>query len=626
MFTTISQLTSEFGRLRLIWLVVVCSLATRIVFDERTFLLYVIAATVGLIVVLLLGTFLKTPLLCFTLILLTSIAWVDASVTYNHELDIVAIVLGGLCGALLCALIGNRTARAWLFVPICTLCIWIGGSVFDVLTQGEQLPNDALRFAERRAVDDVAVGLTLSGGGYRAALFHAGVLHQLDEFDVPIQVISAVSGGAIIGSYYAIGGEPQAFLGAVEAGRFNLKRDMAGIHNAVRLLGPLGIPYTSIKLPDFSRLDVQDKLLSRVLFGEASLGDLPVTGGPRLLLGTSDLNQGFLTGLMPDGFLLKSLETSRYFPAQPEEFPSRLSLSQAVALSGAFPGAFPVTEVSIALGFRPLHLALVDGGVIDNLGVELLLEVDRRSATRSGEPGPVRPQGDRDMPAGWGLDIVLMSDAGAILGKTDLRRGDQGYLLRVPDLMSMRSQSLMRYEEKGPPIVKISAADLSPLLVGTFGLNDSEFELVDEEGKKRYFESDDDRCVLDYADLAHPAVFQILEELIPPADPVVRALSDVDQASLIDVLGRTPPISIFDPVGGDAELVQTAFQLRLGVCAALIPLSELFRATDTLKDQFSSHDARGLFNLGRYLVILRARKIEQSLGRTLTAPTVNRRS
>src|SRR6476659_3640747 len=49
------------------------------------------------------------------------------------------------------------------------------------------------------------VGLCLSGGGYRAALFHLGALRRLAELGVLSQVrtISAVSGGAIIANLLA---------------------------------------------------------------------------------------------------------------------------------------------------------------------------------------------------------------------------------------------------------------------------------------------------------------------------------------------------------------------------------------------------------------------------------------
>ena len=48
------------------------------------------------------------------------------------------------------------------------------------------------------------VGLALSGGGFRASLFHIGVLAKLAELDVlrHVEVLSCVSGGSIIGAHY----------------------------------------------------------------------------------------------------------------------------------------------------------------------------------------------------------------------------------------------------------------------------------------------------------------------------------------------------------------------------------------------------------------------------------------
>jgi predicted acylesterase/phospholipase RssA len=48
------------------------------------------------------------------------------------------------------------------------------------------------------------VGLALSGGGFRAALFHVGVLARLAELDVlrHVEALSCVSGGSILGALY----------------------------------------------------------------------------------------------------------------------------------------------------------------------------------------------------------------------------------------------------------------------------------------------------------------------------------------------------------------------------------------------------------------------------------------
>jgi predicted acylesterase/phospholipase RssA len=48
------------------------------------------------------------------------------------------------------------------------------------------------------------IGLALSGGGFRASLFHIGVLARLAELDLlrRVEVLSCVSGGSIIGAHY----------------------------------------------------------------------------------------------------------------------------------------------------------------------------------------------------------------------------------------------------------------------------------------------------------------------------------------------------------------------------------------------------------------------------------------
>jgi len=53
---------------------------------------------------------------------------------------------------------------------------------------------------------EMKIGLALSGGGFRAASFHLGVLKRLEELGVlpRVAVVSTVSGGAIVGAFYAL--------------------------------------------------------------------------------------------------------------------------------------------------------------------------------------------------------------------------------------------------------------------------------------------------------------------------------------------------------------------------------------------------------------------------------------
>src|SRR5215470_1681850 len=50
------------------------------------------------------------------------------------------------------------------------------------------------------------LGLALAGGGFRASLFHLGVLRRMAELDLlrHVEVLSTVSGGSILGALYVL--------------------------------------------------------------------------------------------------------------------------------------------------------------------------------------------------------------------------------------------------------------------------------------------------------------------------------------------------------------------------------------------------------------------------------------
>ena len=67
-------------------------------------------------------------------------------------------------------------------------------------------PTYALgRYLPSEPVSRRGVALCLSGGGYRAALFHLGPLRRLNELNLLSQVgtISSVSGGSILAAHLA---------------------------------------------------------------------------------------------------------------------------------------------------------------------------------------------------------------------------------------------------------------------------------------------------------------------------------------------------------------------------------------------------------------------------------------
>src|SRR5215475_3704278 len=76
----------------------------------------------------------------------------------------------------------------------------------------EALPNSPVKVAQEAAgfqwgegQAQPGIGIALSGGGFRAMLFHAGALARMNELGLLAKAsrISSVSGGSIISGYLA---------------------------------------------------------------------------------------------------------------------------------------------------------------------------------------------------------------------------------------------------------------------------------------------------------------------------------------------------------------------------------------------------------------------------------------
>jgi predicted acylesterase/phospholipase RssA len=325
---------------------------------------------------------------------------------------------------------------------------WSIISLVSVLTTSP-LPTDPGRFARlgpgvsilpehARRWNNLRIGLALSGGGYRAAVFHAGVLQALERLGIVVTHLSTVSGGSITGAYYAVGGFPAEIPEAVAQERFNLKRQLMLIHNAARLPFPMRIPGLEVELFPwyrFDRLDVQRTLLDDLLFAGSPLkGGLsdhePTVGQPKLMIGATDLTYGFQLGFLPHALL--KLGDLRGGPLSGRDFhpTHEFSLAERVAMSGAFPIAFPSRAMEGRYeGGSKRKFVLVDGGIRDNTGIELL-----RLGARFSAPAHTTLVPEFYMPSGWDLDAILYSDAGAVLEVVDKRLGPLTLLPRLFDI------------------------------------------------------------------------------------------------------------------------------------------------------------------------------------------------
>lgn len=122
-------------------------------------------------------------------------------------------------------------------------------------------------------------GLALSGGGFRASLFHIGVLASLAERDLlrHVEVLSCVSGGSIIGAHYylelrrLLGSQPDANISAahyVELVQRIQEQFLRGVQRNLRMrvLAEFTTNLKMIFLAGYSRTKRLGDLYERELF------------------------------------------------------------------------------------------------------------------------------------------------------------------------------------------------------------------------------------------------------------------------------------------------------------------------------------------------------------------------
>jgi predicted acylesterase/phospholipase RssA len=335
------------------------------------------------------------------------------------------------------------------------------------------------REALRKAFDGEAVtrtafagkvGLALSGGGFRASLYHLGVLAQLAELDVlrNVEVLSCVSGGAIIGAYYylkvrnLLQENPDRKITREDYIRIvheMIDEFVSGVQKNIRTRVAIN-PWKNFRMfwsPGYSRTVRAAELYEQYLYSlvkdghpsskERYLNDLTIsplietTGGPVqdknfnpkyqnwrrsakvpiLVLNAATLNTGhswqFTASWM--GEAPAGIDTDvdgndrlrRMYYSEAPDGHKQIRLGQAVGASAAVPGVFEPLTMDNLYPDRILRLA--DGGVCDNQGVATLLEQDCK--------------------------VVLVSDAsGQMESQAASSRQILGVLLRTNDIFQAR--------------------------------------------------------------------------------------------------------------------------------------------------------------------------------------------
>jgi NTE family protein len=227
------------------------------------------------------------------------------------------------------------------------------------------------------------IALALSGGGFRASVFHLGVMRRLAELGwLPrIDAISTVSGGSILGAYMALRWKELEKTGC----------DWPGFEETVvkpflRLITTQNfIQDWAFRIPlvllrrlvnrTYTRTTLAAELLSDRFYDGKFCTALPER--PFLVL-----NATSLIAMRAWRFTRGGMGDSRHGHAKWGDHP--LTIGECVGASAAFPPVFPPVRISARdyefsgpvygeprLNGRPF-VAVSDGGVYDNLGVEVL--------------------------------------------------------------------------------------------------------------------------------------------------------------------------------------------------------------------------------------------------------------
>jgi NTE family protein len=216
------------------------------------------------------------------------------------------------------------------------------------------------------------IALCLSGGGYRAMLFHLGALWRVNELHYlpKLSRVSSVSGGSITSGALALNWKNLGF----DANGFALNFDKQ-ITQPIRGMASQSIDVSSIVAGVFGGVSkhVQDHY-NKYLYNHAKLQDIP--DAPRFVFNATSLQTGILwrfskpfmgdykVGLVmnPDVELATAVAASSAFP--PVLAPCVMKLDP-----NSFDPNLQPPPVITNPDFRK-KIVLADGGVYDNLGLE----------------------------------------------------------------------------------------------------------------------------------------------------------------------------------------------------------------------------------------------------------------
>jgi NTE family protein len=239
------------------------------------------------------------------------------------------------------------------------------------------------------------IGLCLSGGGYRAMLFHLGTLWRLNEaaYLGKLDRISSVSGGSITAGVLGLHWKDLGISSNSPAPQFSI------LVNEIRKIASHTIDIGSVLEGIFGPGAISDKIqksYDEMLFHGATLQDLP-DDPPRFVINATNVQSTVLWR-----FSKPFMRDWRVGEVRNPKIP----LAAAVAASSAFPPLLSPAELDLekyGCVFVPgsgadlqrapytTKAVLTDGGVYDNMGLETVWK-EYRTVLVSDAGGHVEPE------------------------------------------------------------------------------------------------------------------------------------------------------------------------------------------------------------------------------------------
>jgi predicted acylesterase/phospholipase RssA len=226
------------------------------------------------------------------------------------------------------------------------------------------------------------IGLALSGGGFRASLYHLGLVRFLRDAGLLERVthITSVSGGSIFSAHLVLNwdrynGSPNDFDAVASEFLSFINLD---VRNRIVRRFPLALPFMlprrlmGLSNRRLTRTGLLEGYYERHLYGDTSLFQLPEH--PELHLLATNLSEGCLCSFNRNGLLMVRRQAGNGIRLDRIHV-GLATVPMAVTASSAFPAFFPPLEltgeeVGVSVGEFGRQ-AFTDGAVFDNLGVRM---------------------------------------------------------------------------------------------------------------------------------------------------------------------------------------------------------------------------------------------------------------